>query len=187
MFISYLLLAFLLGSLPFGLIIGILFYNVDIRTEGSKNIGMTNVWRTIGFIPALFTLLGDLGKGYLAICLAMNEWNDPDSLFWVALFVILGHCYSIFLAGKGGKGVATGAGVLFAFDFSLGFFTFLIWSVARYITKKSSLSAFISLIFLLPLTYWLASQYMWTTLMLIIIIIWRHKENIARLRAGTET
>ena len=64
MFISYLAFAFLLGSIPFGLIIGILFYAVDIRTLGSKNIGMTNVWRTIGSIPAIFTLIGDLGKGY---------------------------------------------------------------------------------------------------------------------------
>lgn len=186
MFISYLLLVFLLGSIPFGLIISVLFYNVDIREEGSKNIGMTNVWRTLGLIPALFTLLGDLGKGYLAICLAALQWHDANSLFWISTSVILGHCYSILLGGKGGKGVATAAGIIFAIHFPLGFLTLLIWGLSRYYTKKSSLSALISLAFLLPLTYWLTPEHCWTMVILILIIIWRHKDNIARLRAGTE-
>ena len=187
MFISYLAFAFLLGSIPFGLIIGILFYAVDIRTLGSKNIGMTNVWRTIGRIPAIFTLIGDLGKGYLAVCFAMIQWPDSCSVFWISIAALLGHCYSIFLSGKGGKGVATGAGILFALDLHLGILTFIIWSISRYLTGKSSLSAFIALSFLLPLVYWLQPEHLWTAFAMIVVIVWQHRENIARLRAGTES
>jgi glycerol-3-phosphate acyltransferase PlsY len=187
MFISYLAFAFLLGSIPFGLIIGTLFYAQDIRTLGSKNIGMTNVWRTIGLVPAIFTLIGDLGKGYLAISIAMTQWSEADSIFWVACSALLGHCYSILLSGKGGKGVATGAGILFALDFRVGLLSFIIWALGRYLTKKSSLSAFIALSFLLPLVYWLQPSHLVAAFAMIVIILWRHKENITRLRAGTES
>jgi glycerol-3-phosphate acyltransferase PlsY len=184
--LSLLLIVYFLGSIPFGLIVSILGYGRDIRLEGSKNIGMTNVWRVLGFWPGLLTLCGDMGKGILAIWLM--SLHDPSfcSLFLASLMVVLGHCYSIFLQFSGGKGVATAGGVLFALEGTLFMSVAVIWILVRTISGKSSLSALASAMALVPLSYLIIPEHLPTSLMMVLIIFWRHKSNISRLRKGGE-
>ncbi len=112
----YLLIAisYLLGSIPTGYIIGKVFYKDDVRKYGSGNIGMSNVFRTFGPLPALFTFLGDALKGYLPVTLAIWWHFNSYQVSIIAFFAILGHIFSIYLKFKGGKGIATTFGILFA-------------------------------------------------------------------------
>ncbi|HPT84140.1 MAG TPA: glycerol-3-phosphate acyltransferase, partial [Limnochordia bacterium] len=107
--------AYILGSIPFGLLVGKWWAKVDVRQYGSGNIGMTNVLRTAGFVPALLTLIGDVGKGALAVFLAQRFLGDSFSSLLAGVFAMTGHNWPLFLGFKGGKGVATMAGVLLVF------------------------------------------------------------------------
>lgn len=180
--------SYLLGSIPFGLLVGKGWAKVDVRQHGSGNIGMTNVLRTAGYVPALFTLIGDVGKGVVAVLLARHFIADS----WISLFAgicaVIGHNWPVFLHFKGGKGVATVAGVLLAFRPLAAAVLFGLWLVVllkyRYISLASIVVAFC-----LPIVLFFF-KVGWAELVLAVIVgaftISRHKSNIERLRSGTE-
>ncbi len=186
--IFLIVISYIIGSIPFGVIISRL-KGIDPRKVGSGNIGTTNVLRSAGVLPAIFTLLLDGGKG--AISVLISKAIDPSSVFagYIAGFAsIMGHNFPVFLRFKGGKGVATTFGVLFVILPEIGIISMLIWLIVAISTRYSSLSALISL-GLLPVTVFVISP---TTiniifsLLLSILIIIRHRDNIKRLISGRE-
>lgn len=182
-----LLLAYLLGSIPIGYLIG-RWRGLDIRRYGSGNIGATNVFRTLGLGPGLLVFILDLLKGSVAVWLMIGLNNDPWLVILAGGLAIIGHTFSIFLNFKGGRGAATGLGVLLAVAPEIFFFTIIIVAiiiaVTRYVSAGSILGAVIvALAFSLtdrPLPYTLLA---WIVAWLIIV---RHIPNIKRLIAGTE-
>ncbi|RJQ22233.1 MAG: glycerol-3-phosphate 1-O-acyltransferase [Nitrospiraceae bacterium] len=187
--------AFIIGSVPFGLIFTKTM-GVDPRTAGSKNIGATNVLRTAGKMPALLTLLGDTLKGAVPVLICnyiiSGRLSGDAALlqtakdFWggaVGITAVAGHVFSVFLSFKGGKGVATGLGVLVAYSPSTALLTLLIWIAVAVLTRYSSLAAVVA-VSALPLTFALTdfsvSKVVFGVL-LAALIVFRHTENIKRL------
>ena len=197
------LAGYLLGSVPFGLLLTRLAGGGDIRAIGSGNIGATNVLRTGRKGLAAATLLLDAGKGALAVLLA-NAWfgGDPGFTSLAGLGAMIGHCFPVWLGFKGGKGVATMLGIAFALDWRIGAAAAATWLVMTLLTRISSvggMSAAVSA----PLSafglYRAASDnplFLGNTVAFFVeaaalaimagIVLWRHRANIARLRAGTE-
>ncbi len=181
-------LAFILGSIPFGIITA-KARGVDLKKVGSGNIGATNVLRSLGKGPALITLLGDILKGTLAIAIGRYFGVEPlyEGLMGVA--AIVGHNYSLFLGFRGGKGVATSIGVLLLYLPYAALITLLVWIVVVLITKYSSLGAIVSFA-LLPLHVLLINTRETTaffiSIFISLFIIIRHKDNMKRLITGTE-
>ena len=192
------LLSYLLGSLPFAVIVSKIMGLQDPRTFGSKNPGATNVLRSGNKKAAILTLLGDAFKGWLAVFLtqqAISNWGWAPTLLGVsAFFAFLGHLYPVFLGFKGGKGVATALGVILALLPWLALATAATWLIIAYVSRYSSLAAIISAIFA-PLFYLLGAKVAWpmnasiaTALVLIsAFLLWRHQENIRRLMTGKES
>lgn len=185
---AFIVLGYLLGSISFGILMSKAFGLPDPRTVGSGNIGATNIARSGKKLPAMLTLLGDAGKGWLAVFLAQHVGLSDGYICAVALAAFLGHCYPIFAGFKGGKGVATAAGVLFAFSMWVGLAVLATWIVVFAISRISSVSALIASL-VAPLVSWYCLAYKGygtTALILAILLIWRHKSNIQKLLAGTE-
>ncbi|WP_321365195.1 glycerol-3-phosphate 1-O-acyltransferase PlsY [uncultured Celeribacter sp.] len=181
------LLAYLLGSIPFGIVMARLFGLGNLRQIGSGNIGATNVLRTGNKVAAFLTLLGDSGKGALAVILARALLGEQ--LAGIAgLFAMLGHLYPVFLRFKGGKGVATFLGTLLALSLPVGLLACGTWLLVAVITRYSSLSALIAA--LLAPIYTAFFYHLHGALLVLILtglIFYKHRDNIARLKAGTET
>jgi glycerol-3-phosphate acyltransferase PlsY len=179
-------LAFLLGSLPTGLLIAKV-RGVDLKETGSGNIGATNVLRTTGKGPALLTLIGDSAKGAVAVLIARYFGAGVFFEGVVGLCAVLGHTFSLFLKFRGGKGVATSLGVLTIYSPQTGLFTIIIWLMTVLITRYSSLGALVSF-GLLPLSALvLDSREKAPVLFLMTLLIFvRHKDNIRRIIKGTE-
>jgi glycerol-3-phosphate acyltransferase PlsY len=178
---------FLIGSIPTGLIIA-RGLGIDPRKAGSGNIGATNVLRTTGKLPALFTLAGDMAKGVVAVLLA--RYFDAGSVQEgiVGIMSVLGHNFSIFLRFRGGKGVATSLGVLIVYAPLTGLITIALWLVTVLITRYSSLGAIISFSALPPAIFFLeGKEKLPIALIMSIILLMRHKDNISRLIRGTES
>lgn len=184
--IVILLLAFLIGSIPFGIIIA-KAKGVNLKKVGSGNIGATNVLRSIGKYPALLTLLGDVLKGTAAVALGRYFGSGPVFEGLVGFSAILGHNFSLFLGFRGGKGVATSFGVLSIFSPQTALFTFIIWLIVVMTTKYSSLGALVSF-GLLPLSilFFDHNDKIIIAVLITILIFMRHKDNIKRLLCGTE-
>ncbi|MGO3133098.1 MAG: glycerol-3-phosphate 1-O-acyltransferase PlsY [Alcaligenes sp.] len=192
------LLSYLLGSLPFAVIVSKIMGLQDPRTFGSKNPGATNVLRSGNKKAAILTLLGDAFKGWLAVFLtqqAISNWGWAPALLGIsAFFAFLGHLYPVFLGFKGGKGVATAMGVILALLPWLALATAATWLIIVYVSRYSSLAAIISAVFV-PLYYLLGAKVVWpmnasiaTSLVLIsAFLLWRHQENIRRLMTGKES
>ncbi|GAA4408676.1 glycerol-3-phosphate acyltransferase [Advenella faeciporci] len=192
------ILAYLAGSVPFAIITSKLFGLKDPRTFGSGNPGATNVLRTGNKLAAALTLAGDAFKGWLAVYLAIKfapELNlTVTGIALVALAVFLGHLYSVFLKFKGGKGVATAIGILLAIQPWLAMATLATWIIIAVFFRYSSLAAIIAAIFA-PFYYYAGDQIAWHKLpeifwvicLISIMLIYKHKKNIANLLAGTET
>jgi acyl phosphate:glycerol-3-phosphate acyltransferase len=180
------LAGFLLGSIPTGKIIagGM---GIDLRKTGSGNIGATNVLRSAGKLPALFTLIGDMAKGSAAVLFAQYFEVGYGYEGMIGLIAVLGHNYSLFLHFKGGKGVATSLGVLIVYAPLTGLVTVMIWLLTVLITRISSLGAIISFS-VLPLSLYLldAKEKLPISFIMSIIVLMRHKDNIHRLIRGTE-
>ena len=134
--------SYILGSIPFGLIITKIFLKNDIRTIGSGNIGATNVLRTGNKFLAILTLLLDVLKGYFSVCLTLVFFND--FIYFSALVCFLGHIYPVWLKFNGGKGVATYVGVVLALSIELAIIFILTWLLILFLFKYSSLSSIIS-------------------------------------------
>lgn len=180
------LLAYLLGSVPFGLVMARVFGLGDIRAIGSGNIGATNVLRTGNRLAAFLTLIGDAGKGGIAVLLARALLAE-DAAQLAGLFAFLGHCFPVFLGFKGGKGVATFLGTLLALFWPAGIAACLTWAVTAAITRISSLSALVAAV-LAPV--WISllgmPQAALVTALLTVLVVIRHKTNIGRLMRGEE-
>lgn len=179
-------IGYLLGSIPFGLVITRLLGLGDLRQIGSGNIGATNVLRTGNKGAALATLLLDSGKGAAAVLLARSFAGD-DAALLAGAAAFLGHVFPIWLVFKGGKGVATFLGTLIALDWRLGLAVCAIWLIAAAISRISSLSALIAA-GAAPLIGWMLDgpKIAAVSVFMTALIFIRHRANIARLLAGTE-
>lgn len=189
----FMLIAYLLGSVSFAVIASWLFRLPDPRTYGSKNPGATNVLRSGKKAAAILTLLGDAGKGWLAVVLAqyfMQSWNlAGEVVAVVALAVFLGHVFPIFLRFQGGKGVATAVGVLLGLNLWVGLLAIITWVLVVMIWRISSLSALVAAL-LAPVYAVIFLGFDVNALAILVmslILIWRHKLNIVNLIAGKES
>jgi acyl phosphate:glycerol-3-phosphate acyltransferase len=176
----------LLGSIPFGLLLTRAAGLGDIRNIGSGNIGATNVLRTGRKGLAAATLLLDGAKGAAAVLIA-QFWLGPQAGWIAALGAVLGHCYSIWLKGQGGKGVATGLGVLLAALWPVGVACCVIWLLMAWLVRISSAAALAALAAAPIMTFLWGERFgALVTLLIALQIAQRHHANIARLLAGTE-
>ncbi|MFM2261201.1 MAG: hypothetical protein RL457_1527 [Pseudomonadota bacterium] len=188
-------LAYLLGSVPFAVVVSKAMGLPDPYTHGSKNPGATNVLRTGNKLAAVLTLLGDAAKGWVAVTIARAVLGDPISsdnnlmLGLVAIAVFLGHLYPIFYRFKGGKGVATAAGILFAISWVLGLATLGTWLIVAFFMRYSSLAALSAAAFApLYFTFLFGLQPMGLAILVMsLLLIYRHRSNIRNLMNGTET
>lgn len=190
--------AYLIGSLSFAVIVSRLMGLSDPRSYGSKNPGATNVLRSGNKVAAVLTLLLDAVKGWLPV--AWVQWQGAafglgdTAVALVGLAAFLGHLFPVFFRFKGGKGVATAAGVLFGVHWALGLTVLLSWLLVAYFTRYSSLSALIGAL-ATPLIYLLGNRAVWytdpaVTAMLVAmsaLLIWRHRQNIGKLLKGQES
>ncbi len=183
-----LIFAYLLGSIPTGILLAKAFSDVDPRTQGSGNIGATNVYRTAGKKLGVITLLGDILKGLIPVIVARNAL---DSYFWVgavALAAFLGHLYPIFLKFKGGKGIATGLGAFLALAPLSAALSFLVFLAVVYKWRLISLGSLTATaafpVFLAVLDR--HKIFLPFAIVIGILIFYRHRENIERLLAGRE-
>jgi len=177
--------SYLLGSIPFGLIVTKIFLNKDLRDIGSGNIGATNVLRTGNKTLGAVTLLLDGIKAYFAVAITFIYFLDY--IYLSALLCVLGHIFPVWLRFKGGKGIAVFLGILFGFSIKLALLFIICWSLILYLTKYSSVSSLVStgVIFLysIYLNNFLGSVFFF---IILIIVIYTHRVNIVRLRNKTE-
>jgi glycerol-3-phosphate acyltransferase PlsY len=190
---AFILIGYLIGSLSFAVLVSKAFGLPDPHTYGSGNPGATNVLRTGNKLAAVLTLLGDGLKGWFAVFLAQRlAWRfgvDDTGIAAVALAVFVGHLFPVFFRFKGGKGVATAAGVLFAIDWRIGFGTVATWLVIALFFRYSSLAALVAAAFAPFATALVLGFNLYAAAVLVIsaLLVWRHAENIRKLFAGTES
>ena len=184
--ILWAVLGYLLGSIPFGLILARVMGLGNLREIGSGNIGATNVLRTGSKSAAALTVILDGAKGAVAILLA-RAFAGEDAAQIAAVAAFLGHCFPIWLGFKGGKGVATFMGIWLALDWRVGIACCLTWLVAAAIWRISSVGALVaaalSIVWILLLT---SGSTVALGVILAILVFWRHSTNLARIKAGTE-
>ena len=187
--VIYILFSYLIGAISFGIVMSHLFSLPDPRTIGSKNPGATNVLRTGKKLAALLTLLGDALKGTLTVGLAQYFELPPMMVGLIALATLVGHIFPIYYGFKGGKGVATAAGILFMFSWMMGLTILAIWFGVFIIWRYSSLAAIIagSLSPVIGFFYGIDFYQLMTSSIIALILILRHIENIKRLINGTES
>ncbi|WP_289014652.1 glycerol-3-phosphate 1-O-acyltransferase PlsY [uncultured Granulicatella sp.] len=187
-FIIGAIVAYLLGSIPSGLWVGQYFFKKDIRQYGSGNLGSTNAFRVLGKKAGSLVLFCDIFKGFLAMILALTIFKQPDiSPLWIASFAVIGHTFPIFASFKGGKAVATFAGMILAYQPLLLLYGLVIFLVLLAITRMVSLTAMVTItlgVFLsLLFNDWTLTLF---ALAIDIFIIYRHRSNIQRILNGTE-
>ncbi|MCC6926100.1 glycerol-3-phosphate 1-O-acyltransferase PlsY [Novosphingobium sp.] len=178
-------LGYLLGSVPFGLILTNLFGEGNLRQIGSGNIGATNVLRTGNKGLAAATLLLDGAKGFLAVWLAWRLF--PAAAAFAAFGAVLGHCFPVWLGFKGGKGVATTLGVSLGLSWAIGLAYALAWLIMLALTRISSVAGMTAAV-TAPVAAWALGfdPHVLPLAAIAVLVIWLHRANIARLRAGTE-
>ena len=185
------LIGYLLGSIPFGLLVTRIGGAADPRTIGSGNIGATNVLRTGRKDLAILTLLLDAAKGAAAVVLVGHVWPDPQPPSLPAIiagaFAFLGHVYPVWLRFRGGKGVATFLGIALALSWPCGLVFALVWLVAFAATRHSSVGG-MSAVIATPVTAAVLNRSDLTLvfLLLALVVLWKHRENVERLLDGTE-
>lgn len=186
-------LAYLIGSVSFAVIVSAAMGLADPRSYGSGNPGATNVLRSGNKTAAILTLLGDAFKGWLAVWLTAHLASrfglDDDAIALAAIAVFLGHLYPVFFRFKGGKGVATAAGVLLAINPVLGIATALTWLIIAFFFRYSSLAALVAAVFapLFDVFLFGANVIALAVFAMSALLIWRHRSNIAKLVAGKES
>jgi glycerol-3-phosphate acyltransferase PlsY len=187
------IVAYLIGSISFAVIVSAAMGLADPRSYGSKNPGATNVLRSGNKVAAVLTLLGDAFKGWLAVWLAAHIGPryglDDNAVAIVALAVFLGHLYPVFFRFKGGKGVATAAGVLLAINPVLGLATALTWVIIAFFFRYSSLAALVAAVFapLFDVFLFGPNVIAWAVFAMSALLVWRHRGNIGKLIAGKES
>lgn len=182
------ILAYLIGSIPSGLILGKLFWHKDLREHGSHNIGATNAWRTLGKGAGIAVFIADSLKGQAGVAVGLVLVGTPLAAVLGGLFAIIGHSFSIFLRFHGGKGVATSLGVLTMLMGNVTLIVFAVWFAIVYTTRYVSLGSVVAG-FLTPILAALFAypmEYVLFTVIAAILVIVRHRENIVRLMNGTE-
>ena len=183
------IICYILGSIPFGYIVGKLFKKMDIREYGSGNIGATNAFRILGPSLASLVVIGDIGKGILSIYLVQYLNIDNLLILTIAgLAVICGHDWSLFLGFKGGKGIATTFGVIFVFNPIISFLGLIVWGVVVIATRYVSLASIFAIIsfFILTILFKQPYEYILFSAIILVLGIFNHKENIKRLRLNKE-
>ncbi len=175
------LIAYLIGSIPFGLLGKFFFKIEDPRTFGSKNIGATNVLRSGNKKAAAFTLFFDMFKGFIAVFI--SSFIDNDLVYLAILSVVFGHIFPIYLLFKGGKGVATFLGALASYSAFVGSLTLLAWIAVFYFTRKSSVAGISAIVLsnLFLFVFCDNTSVKFSLLLLSIFILFKHSENIKRL------
>jgi glycerol-3-phosphate acyltransferase PlsY len=186
--------AYLIGSLSFAVIVSRLMGLADPRSYGSRNPGATNVLRTGNRVAAVITLALDALKGYVPVVLAFigaehHHWWGDGTVAAVGLAAFLGHLWPVFFHFKGGKGVATAAGVLFGFNPLLGLATLATWVIIAAFFRYSSLASLAAAAFapFYQLLIWEADMYALAIFIMSLLLVWRHEGNIRKLIAGTES
>jgi glycerol-3-phosphate acyltransferase PlsY len=177
--------SYLLGSIPFGLILTKIFLNKDLREIGSGNIGATNAFRTGKKSLGIITLIFDVLKGYLSILITLNYLQEY--IYFSSLLCLLGHIFPVWLKFKGGKGVAVYLGILFSFSLNLGFLFVLTWLIVLFFSKYSSLSSLVSALTIF--TYSIIFKSFEESIfffIIFIIMIYTHRANIFRLKNKKE-
>jgi acyl phosphate:glycerol-3-phosphate acyltransferase len=189
------LAAFLCGSIPFGLLLVKLAGKGDVRAHGSGNIGATNVSRVGGKALGVVTLLLDIFKGFLPVFLAKKTGMGADLLALMALAAVLGHVFTPWLKFQGGKGVATALGVILAVDAQLMVLPMGVFILALWLTRHVSLGSILAAA-MVPVPLLMANSSLFgplkpvelfSWLVLVALVIWKHRENIKRLQEGTES
>ena len=186
----YIILAYFIGSISFGILLSKIFKIQDPRSFGSKNPGATNVMRSGKKFVALLTLLGDMLKGTLVVLIAKYYLNfNDDQVLLIAAAVFIGHLFPVYYQFKGGKGVATALGVLLAIDSSIAIVVLLIWLIVFLVSRISSLSAITAALCLPIIAFFMHidQNFLWLSLFLSMFLIYRHKENIKNLLEKKES
>lgn len=186
-FMALLIGGYLIGAIPFGLVIGRLFFDVDVRETGSGNVGTTNVTRVLGTKVGAAVLVCDMLKGYIPAAIGAAVFGPWPAVI-IAAGPVVGHMYSIFLKGRGGKGIATGGGVILALVPVVFVIIATVWVVllvtTRYVSVASLIAAFLVPVLTIgfgePLPYKIAA------VVVAALVWWAHRGNIARLLAGDE-
>lgn len=193
-----LLLCYLIGAIPTGLILGLKVKGIDVREHGSKNIGTTNVWRTLGWKLGLATFLIDVGKAFLLVFFAaraadaLHAANEglPRLEIFAGIAVLFGNFFNVFLGGKGGKGVATSLGVFLALAPIPVLISFALFGIVVGLSRLVSLAS-LAAAAVLPITtgyfHGFDDPLFWMVLVIALIVIFKHRTNIQRLMAGTES
>lgn len=182
--IIFILFSYLLGSVPFGKLVG-LKYGVDIQKKGSGNIGATNALRLLGWKPGVLVLVLDVIKGYVPVSLAL-QFLPLDQALIIGLVTILAHIFPIWLKFKGGKGMATGLGVVLAINPLIVVIPLLVFLLIFLKTKIVSISSILGTMCFPIVSYLMFPKLTIFYVCLLIITLWTHRENISRLIKGTE-
>ena len=177
--------SYLLGSIPFGLILTKIFLKKDIRKIGSGNIGTTNVLRTGKKSLAASTLILDLMKGYFSIIITFTYFENLIS--YSALICFIGHIFPVWLKFKGGKGVATYLGVVLALSYKFFLIFGIIWLILSFLFRYASLSSIISSLIVFVFSYFFSNNFSLILFIFFIIILYTHRENIVRLKNSEES
>ena len=181
-------IAYLVGSIPSGLILGKLFWHTDLRKYGSHNIGATNAWRTLGKVPGIIVFLADSLKGQVGVLLGLSLVGTPLAAVIGGLLAIVGHSFSLFLRFHGGKGVATSLGVLTMLMGNVTLIVFVLWFTIVYMTRYVSLGSVVAGVLtpILAALFAYPMEYIVFTVIAAPLVIVRHRENIKRLMNGME-
>ncbi len=189
MTLLFIAFSYLLGSVPSGLLLCRAIWHIDIREHGSRNIGATNVYRTLGKVPGALVFLLDFFKGFLSVGIAMEFIGTPLAMIICGVAAILGHSASVFLRFQGGKGVATGLGVIGILMPELTVIVFFIWLGIVFLTRYVSLGSIVSAVFVPVLAFFFdyPREYQIFSIFAALLIIMRHYSNIGRLLQGRES
>ena len=188
------LLAYVVGSIPFGFILAKVIGKVDIKKEGSGNIGATNVLRVLKERQSklakklsISTLVLDVSKGVLVLLIAKFMGANQEVLWGVAVFAVIGHCFSIFLLGEGGKGVATGLGVLLFMIPIPALIGIAFWAISAKVLKISSMSSLLGVLALVVSSFLMYPEMAHSPIVIIaFVILYKHSDNMYRLISGEE-
>lgn len=183
--------AYVIGSIDFAVVIGRM-HGIDIHKEGSGNPGASNVLRTLGRLPAAMVFVGDTLKGTVGAAMGMLASGTADPMVHWALLTgfaaVVGHCYPVFHRFKGGKGVATGSGVLLFVIPLVAIASTLLWGIIVKVTRTASIGSVILTVATIPLAIWRGVEglgLLWLAMM-ILLVLWRHRGNIGRMIRGSE-
>ena len=187
-FALILVFGYLLGSVPFGILVGRALYGVDPRTVGSGNIGTANAMRAFGRTGAILVLVGDVFKGAVPTFVALRFLHEPWMVASVGLATVIGHNWSAFLRLSGGKGVATTLGVVIVLSLPAATAFGAVWLLTAAVTRYSSLASILgsAAVPLLMLVQHTPAPYVAYGVVALALVVWRHETNIRRLVAGTE-